>query len=219
MQAKIVNKARSVKTALLVLKTILFSYVYFASINARGVGKVENELTAWAEQIKQTKLPRWEELPELELYMDQVITLVDRYLAPLLAAKKEYLLSSAMVNNYVKHKLIPAPVKKRYNRNHLAYLIAITLLKQVLAIPDIKELIELQLEKEAPQAVYNYFCLRQEEALTHIADLVLGRKVEVVLQTENDFRHLALDSATWSFANQTLVEKLLEIERAGADNE
>lgn len=180
---------------------------------------MENELTAWAEQIKQTKLPRWEELPELELYMDQVITLVDRYLAPLLVAKKEYLLSSAMVNNYVKHKLIPAPVKKRYNRNHLAYLIAITLLKQVLAIPDIKELIELQLEKEAPQAVYNYFCLRQEEALTHIADLVLGRKVEVVLQTENDFRHLALDSATWSFANQTLVEKLLEIERAGADNE
>lgn len=180
---------------------------------------MENQLTTWAEQVKQTKLPRWEELPELELYMDQVITLIDRYLSPLITTEKDQLLSSAMVNNYVKHKLVPAPIKKRYNRNHLAYLIAITLLKQVLVIPDIKALIELQLEKEEPRAVYDYFCEKQEEALAYIADLVLGKKVEVVLQTENDFRHLALDSATWSFANKTLVEKLLEIERAEVKDE
>lgn len=72
----------------------------------------ETKLRAWAEDLKELRLPRWEELPELELYMDQVITLVDRYLSPLMEDEKHQLLSSAMVNNYVKHKLVPPPVKK-----------------------------------------------------------------------------------------------------------
>ena len=111
----------------------------------------ENALKEWAETIQSVRLPRWEELPELELYMDQVITLVDRYLSPLIQNEKQTVLSSAMVNNYVKHKLVPPPVKKRYNRNHLAYLIAITSLKQVFAIPDINELIRMQLSVNEPQ--------------------------------------------------------------------
>lgn len=180
----------------------------------------ENKLRDWAEELKTVRLPRWEELPELELYMDQVLTLVDRYLSPLIEAEKHQLLSSAMVNNYVKHKLMPPPVKKRYNRNHLAYLIAITLLKQVFAIPDINELIRMQLAISKPHEAYNNFCSVQEEALSQIAKVVSKEETSLNHQAK-DFYYLAMESAVAAFTQKILVEKIIQIdkEKAGENNE
>lgn len=171
------------------------------------------ELKQWAAALKDVHLPRWEELPELELYMDQVITLIDRYLSPIIEPEKHHLLSSAMVNNYVKHHLIPSPIKKRYNKNHLAYLIAITLIKQVLTIPNIKELIVMQLAIEEPKLAYNTFCQKQEDSLQHVADLVLleGKTSPTVKQS--DYRYLAVENAAASFASKLLVEKIIELEK------
>lgn len=172
----------------------------------------ETKFRAWAEDLKELRLPRWEELPELELYMDQVITLVDRYLSPLMEDEKHQLLSSAMVNNYVKHKLVPPPVKKRYNRNHLAYLIAITLLKQVFAIPDINELIRMQLAINQPKDAYNSFCKVQEEALLQIAKIVLGEEVSLT-RSSKDFYYLAMEGAVASFTQKMLAEKIIQLDK------
>ena len=100
--------------------------------------KLQSDMKTWGESLLEFHLPRWEELPTLELYMDQVITLIDQYLSPVIQTEKHPLLTSSMVNNYVKKGMIPAPEKKRYNQKHLAFLIAITMLKQVLTIPEIK---------------------------------------------------------------------------------
>lgn len=172
----------------------------------------DTKLRTWAEGLKDLRLPRWEELPELELYMDQVITLVDRYLSPLIEDDKHQLLSSAMVNNYVKHKLVPPPVKKRYNRNHLAYLIAITLLKQVFVIPDINELIRMQLVINEPKDAYNSFCTVQEEALLQLAKIVLGEEIEFN-SYKKDFYYLAMESAIASFTQKMLTEKIIQLEK------
>lgn len=166
-------------------------------------------LNKWAQAIKNSHLPRWQELPEFELYMDQVINLVDRYLTPIMESKKEHLLSSAMVNNYVKHKLVPPPVKKRYNREHLAYLIVITMLKQVLAIPDIKALIDLQLVKDPPELVYNNFCEQQELSLKEGAALILKEAVPVE-KAPAAFAELALVSSSHSFAQKMVTEKIIQ---------
>ncbi|MDT2828070.1 MAG: DUF1836 domain-containing protein [Enterococcus viikkiensis] len=180
----------------------------------------ETKLKAWAEELKLIQLPRWDELPELELYMDQVITIVDRYLSPLIEDEKHPLLSSAMVNNYVKHKLVPPPVKKRYNRNHLAYLIAITLLKQVFSIPNINELIQMQLAIYEPQEAYNNFCIVQEEKLLQITKIVLGEEVSLT-RTSNDFYYLAMEGAVASFTQKMLAEKIIQLdkEQEGEKNE
>jgi len=100
--------------------------------------KLQADMKNWGNSLLKFHLPRWEELPTLELYMDQVITLIDQYLSPVIQTEKHPLLTSSMVNNYVKKGMIPAPEKKRYNQKHLAFLIAITMLKQVLTIPEIK---------------------------------------------------------------------------------
>jgi len=172
----------------------------------------ENALKEWAETIQSVRLPRWEELPELELYMDQVITLVDRYLSPLIQNEKQTVLSSAMVNNYVKHKLVPPPVKKRYNRNHLAYLIAITSLKQVFAIPDINELIRMQLSVNEPQEAYNNFCIVQEAALSDSAKMIAGETITTT-RTNKDVYYLAMESAVASLTQKMLAEKIIQLEK------
>ena len=84
------------------------------------------------------KLPRWEELPDLDLYMDQVLSLIHRYLGREESPDGK-VLTSSMVNNYVKMRLMPAPEKKKYSRVHLAYLIAICVLKTSLPMAAVRD--------------------------------------------------------------------------------
>ena len=103
------------------------------------------------------RLPRWTELPDLELYMDQVLGLIDRYLSayPGFDGKG---LTASMVNNYVKLGAMPAPVKKKYTRAHLAYLIVICLLKASLPIASIQRIVSHELEDATEAEMYDRFC-------------------------------------------------------------
>ena len=139
------------------------------------------------EQLKNVRLPRWKELPDLELYMDQLIALMGRYLQNYPGAGDKGL-TAAMVNNYVKQKIIPAPNKKKYDREHLAYLIMICVLKPVVPIPQVAAMIEgeigelsfgsslYRMEEDSPvdieplEYVYDRFCGRFEEVCREIAD-------------------------------------------------
>ena len=108
-------------------------------------------------------LPRWEELPDLDLYMDQVLSLMERYLgASTFAGEKG--LTAAMVNNYVKIGLLPAPQKKKYGRAQLACLIVVCVLKPVLPLAVIQTVLSDGLDQDAPDVFYNRFCGRFEAA-------------------------------------------------------
>lgn len=124
--------------------------------------ETKNEsLAAVRAQLAGRALPRWQELPDLELYMDQVLALAGRYLGGC-AAGGEKGLTAAMVNNYVKSGAMPAPEKKRYTRTHLAHLLMICLLKPVLPIASIRTLLARGESDEA--AFYDRFCALFEEA-------------------------------------------------------
>ena len=84
------------------------------------------------------QLPRWEELPDFGLYMDQVIVLMERALAGVLPKGE---LTKSMVNNYVKVGLIPRPAGKKYDREHLAMLLMSCILKQALSMDEIAALL------------------------------------------------------------------------------
>jgi len=125
------------------------------------------------------KLPTWEELPDLPLYMDQVVSLMERYLTvnipvvegeePLKSVKDSKLLTSSMVNNYVKMGIMPAPVKKKYERRHLAYLIMICLMKQSFSIPVLGVFLNNQVEAMGIETFYNLFVDKYRE---YFADYV-----------------------------------------------
>ena len=87
------------------------------------------------------RIPRWNELPEIELYMDQVIALMEKYLG-VFYDEENKTITPSIINNYVKLGLVPPPVKKRYSKIHLAYLLIICILKQVMPINVVMKIIE-----------------------------------------------------------------------------
>ena len=109
-------------------------------------------------------LPRWEELPDLELYMDQVLLLAERFLAPY-ADPDSKGLTASMVNNYVKLGVLPPPVKKKYSRAHVARLLMICLLKSVLPIAAVQRLIEAGVAADSERGFYNAFCAGFEQSV------------------------------------------------------
>ena len=79
-------------------------------------------------------LPEWESLPDFGLYMDQLLIFIERYLPGGLTA--------GMVNSYVKNGLVKRPVGKKYDRDHLARLLMVCVLKQALSMEGIGKLLD-----------------------------------------------------------------------------
>jgi hypothetical protein len=171
----------------------------------------EHKMLVWLNEIQQYRLPRWEELPDIELYMDQVITLIERYLTPLVGEHDSKVITPAMINNYVKLNIMPKPIKKRYERTHLAYLIVITILKQVILITEVKEGIFLQSKLCSIPEAYNIFCDMQEKALSEMAEIYTSAYAQ---KQPQPFEQVALDSmglymACTSFAGKIFTEKII----------
>lgn len=104
------------------------------------------------------KLPYWDELPEIDLYMDQVIVLMEKYLSWYIEENQETkIITPSMINNYVKLGIMPAPIKKKYSRIHIAYLIIICSLKSVIPISEIKNLIERRIASSSIEDLLNFF--------------------------------------------------------------
>lgn len=87
-------------------------------------------------------ISRIDELPNIELYRDQMISIVTNELAPLYE-EGEKIITGSMVNNYVKQHVMPAPQRKRYTRRHLATLLFVCILKRVLSMQQITQLFEM----------------------------------------------------------------------------
>ncbi|HFU4216774.1 TPA: DUF1836 domain-containing protein [Streptococcus suis] len=140
-------------------------------------------------------LPYWHELPDLDLYLDQVLLYVNQVVnsqesleqnclyysslgneaddrtgvhqGKLTAENDDFrrVLTAAMINNYVKHKQLEKPVKKKYQKQQVARLIALTILKNVFSIQEISHTLQLLLQTNSSEILYNHFvdCMRNEE--------------------------------------------------------
>lgn len=81
-----------------------------------------------------------EDIPDLDLYMDQLTTFMDTHLESTRRFSDDKLLTKTMINNYTKNKLLPAPTKKKYSKDHMLLLIFIYYFKNILSISDIQEI-------------------------------------------------------------------------------
>lgn len=99
------------------------------------------ELKRIMEEISKISYIRPEEVPNIDLYMDQVTTFMDQYLEGTKRYSEDKLLTKTMINNYTKNDLLPSPVKKKYSKDHLIMLIFIYYMKNFLSITDIRSLL------------------------------------------------------------------------------
>lgn len=126
---------------------------------------IAEKLDRWKKYLGDFRLPNWEEIPDLGLYMEQVVTLLRQYLThtpPEL--QDEQLVTAAIINNYVRMKIMPMPLKKKYYRTHIAYLIMICTLKQSLSISVIQRLIPSSMSDEELKALYSSYVERHGRA-------------------------------------------------------
>ena len=154
------------------------------------------------EEINEFHIPRWEELPTIDLYLDQLVTLLEQYLAPYIGYKDGSITTKTMINNYVKQQIISAPEKKKYNKNHIAKLFVICVLKQVYSINDIDSLVKLGLNTKAIDQSYNSFCNELEKAVR-----LTFNQEEYKIEENITFEKRLLKSVTLSFAHKLYVEK------------
>ena len=100
--------------------------------------------------------PKWEEIPSIDLYLDQVLLYVNQVCSPVFT-EKEKGLTASMVNNYVKHGYLTKPDKKKYQRQQIARLIAITTLKSVFSIQEIAQTLNTLQAQASSDQLYDAF--------------------------------------------------------------
>jgi len=177
---------------------------------------VAEELLKWESFLHGYALPRWEDIPDIGLYMEQVIVLLTKYLdfAPQDAAE-EPIITAATINNYVRKKLMPKPIKKKYYRVHIARLIVICLLKHSLHIPDIRDFLQAESVKKDFRSVYEAYAQRHRAAMkffvdqVHLAAASVSDARTTSEPAKGDVSELIALSAIISGYTRLLTEKLL----------
>ena len=153
--------------------------------------------------------PRYEEFPALELYAEQVLSLVKEYLS-IFSQDGQVLLTSNMINNYVKQKIVKPPINKRYDRVHLSYFVVVCLLKGFMNISELCEGLELILAKSTVKDAYNVFCEELEAALHRAFS---GETLPAPPKPDSE-ELVIIRSMCTAFAGLTLTHYLIESKKA-----
>ena len=186
---------------------------------------IAGKLRRWEKYLENYRLPRWEDIPDMGLYMEQVIKLLTQYLdyfPPEL--KEDNFITAATINNYVRKKIMPEPVNRKYYRKHIAYLIIICSLKQSLSIPVLQKMIPVELTEEELKETYTAYVNRQKIGVSYFAKQVrlaaagvLDHEYESELATDSTEDLIYLSAVISGFA-RLFAEKLLLLEGKTLEN-
>lgn len=114
--------------------------------------------------IHEFHMPRYQELPNVGLYLVQTVKYINSFLTPLGCME----ITSSMISNYVKKGYIQSPVKKQYYAEQIAYLFFIAIVKNVLSMENIERLFAMQKHTYDTKIAYDYFCQELENMLFYI---------------------------------------------------
>ena len=149
-------------------------------------------------------IPRWEELPAVDLYMEQVITLIHSNLGAFFEQVGIQPITKNMINNYVKAKIVQAPVNKRYPRISVAMIIVVYILKSCYETEDVGKLIRMGVDLEAGVPLtYNRFCDAIENAVKAVFSGEVHIKEEQIPGRE---RKYLMENFALSFASKYYVQ-------------
>ena len=159
-------------------------------------GRMEKGVNNMIEAIEGFRLPRYTQIPDVGLYLEQVVRYVNTHLAPL----GEPELTSSMVSNYVKQGLISSPIKKSYTAEHLARLLFIAVVK-------LRMMFSIQGDNYTLPTAYDYFCDEFENMLGAAFGLAPAR--EGLGETQSDAKDL-LRNTIVATVNKVYLDRYLE---------
>lgn len=180
---------------------------------------IAHKLLRWEQYLNNYKLPAWKELPDIGLYMDQVIALLGQYLdfIPVEDQKNDKPVAPTTINNYVRLKVMPAPEKRKYYRIHIAYLIMIFTLKQGTSISGIQRLLPANAGEEEVKEFYTSYVERLQYVATFYTAQTRDAAKDVLDPQgggDDVVEHLVIQSILTSALSRILGEKLLRLQDA-----
>ena len=158
-----------------------------------------DELMQLKQRLESERPVVWDELPDIALYMDQVISYMPRQIIRFDEGEQ---ITSAMVNNYIKDGVVPRADGKRYGRAHIGFLTAVCTMKKVLSVSQIKTLFDAVPDGSDPQVLYGYFTKALDQALNETDDALK-------LKDDETLARLALGLALRSYADQLACQQIL----------
>ena len=168
----------------------------------------ENNINIDIEEIiMKIHIPRWNELPEIDLYLDQEVNYLEKYLSQYSTNKEDKIITKTMINNYVKQGIMPAPEKKKYGKSHIAYLMVICVLKQVYSINDIGKLISLTIQYFEISKAYNRFCANLEISVKNAFSRKQFPKVEKMTEEQYLLKNVVQSVADKLYVEMKFLDK------------
>lgn len=146
------------------------------------------------------RMPSYREIPDVGLYLDQVV----KYINSCFSAFPEMKITSSMVSNYVKMKIISSPHKKTYSRDQIAALLFIVIGKTVLSMDHIRICLAMKDRFTTNEEAYTAFADRLKEVLSHMED---GRVLSPAGSSEEE---KALDHIVITAAHKMFLERYFE---------
>ena len=186
---------------------------------------VAGKLRRWEKYLEDFKLPSWEEIPDIGLYMEQVIILLKEYLDYLPPElKDEQIITAATINNYVRTRIMPEPVKKRYYRHHIAYLVMICTMKQILPIAVISRIIPMNITEDEVRRIYDRYSDMHKKTIRYflkqirlVAGPILDHK-DIIEESATDTSDLITMCTIYAGFSKLMAEKLLLLDGKDLSN-
>lgn len=167
---------------------------------------VKRRIQSYLLELSNYNVPNVDALPQMNFYMDQVISYLEDNLKVFEIDDK--LITSSMVNNYVKGKVIPAPVNKKYSKVQLTYLLEICSLKNVLSLNEIMNIIDFSTYKD----VYTYYKDIQDSLVNNISGSIKKNLAKIKKENEDvELKKLAMELALKANIYKTLSEKIIDL--------
>ena len=173
------------------------------------MNSINKLITMWLDELVDYKITPYEELPDIDLYMDQVITYLEKQLRIFESTSQDKQITSSMINNYVKGDVIPSPIKKKYNKSHIALILEICALKKVLSIHQIKALFDEQFKDNKFNEGFNKFKEIEDAYINQIANETLNTISKTSENNIDALNDLALDLAIKAQVNLAISDRIL----------
>ena len=177
------------------------------------LAKAQDALESFLSALESSKPPEWDALPDIGLYMDQVINYLERQIGSLFPPNIEGAITSSMINNYVKAHIIPRAQSKKYSQEHIALLLAAFVLKKALTTQDMGVLLAKG-EDSAIDDPYRSFYEHYRGTLLECGKTV-AQEIRAILEEEpfggDSLRPLALKLAVEASIRSLAAEMLLTL--------
>ena len=179
---------------------------------------IAHKLIRWEHYLNNYKLPAWKELPDIGLYMDQVIALLGQYLDFIpMEDSKDKPVTPTTINNYVRLKVMPAPEKRKYYRVHIAFLIMIFTLKQAISSNGLQRLHLSTADKEESKNFYPSYVERLQEVGNFYTAQTRAAVQDILdpqVTDEGVVENVIIQSILQSGFSRIMAEKLLHLQDA-----